>query len=249
LSRAKVTEAGLKMAPARCLHDAALAGAINMARDEALLECRTAATLRFYRWAKPTLSYGYFQAAESLAWRDFIARGYEVVRRSTGGKAILHEQELTYSLCLPESGVLAGGPAHAMQAIHTALASCMEPSSGGAIALRAEQGLLSDRPGSAWCFEDSSPLDLVTGGRKLVGSAARRRHGWVLFHGSIVVAAPAETPHIAELGAEPQLDRLRRSLGAALGFDFLDGNWTAEELVAADVAKIRHCSAAWILRA
>lgn len=219
---------------ARRLDDGALPGAENMARDEALLEVRSAPTLRFYRWARPTLSLGYFQAAGDLPLDAVRARGAEVVRRSTGGKAILHEHELTYALCAPEQGALAGGPGAAMLAIHEALADSLSAQAAAPVGLRSAPTMRSDRSGSAWCFEDSSPLDLELDGRKLLGSAARRRHGWVLFHGSLVVTAPSETPDIAALQREPDLDALTEALGRALSLNFQLGAWQAEELAAAE---------------
>lgn len=219
--------------PGRRLDDGALPGAENMARDEALLELRAAPTLRFYRWARPTLSLGYFQPAADLPLAAVRARGCEVVRRPTGGKAILHEHELTYALCAPEEGALAGGPAAAMRAVHEALAAELGRQAGATVSLREGPPLLSDAPGSAWCFEDSSPLDLALGGRKLLGSAARRRGGWILFHGSLVLARPAENPGIGALGREPDCPALAAALGAALGYAFAPGAWIPPELAAA----------------
>lgn len=210
-----------------------------MARDEALLELRVSPTLRFYRWLRPTLSLGYFQAASELPLDDLRAQGFDIVRRSTGGKAISHQHELTYSLCLPESGALRGGPAAAMAAIHVALGAELQRQAGQAIGMRdgvpQPQPLLSDCPGSAWCFEDSSPLDLILNQRKLLGSAARRKRGWVLFHGSLVVQKPDSNPDIAELGFEPDQNALTTALGAALGYDFQDGMWSQEERQASAV--------------
>ena len=162
-------------APGRRLDDPPLPGAENMARDEALLATRCIPTLRFYRWEQPTVSLGYFQAAADLPLDALRARGMAVVRRDTGGKAILHDRELTYSLCAPASGALGGGPAAAMRTIHEALATELARQAGKEVAIREQHTLQSDRAGSAWCFEDSSSLDLVLDGRKLVGSAARRR--------------------------------------------------------------------------
>jgi len=235
--------------PARRLDDPPLDGATNMARDEALLACRGVPTLRLYTWARPTLSLGYFQPAADLPLDAVRARGGEVVRRSTGGKAILHERELTYALCAPERGALAGGPAAAMTAVHQALGAELARQAGRAVPLRRDATLVSDRPGSAWCFEDSSPLDLVLGGRKLLGSAARRRDGWILFHGSLVLAAPAETPGIAALAAEPDRDALADALGRALGYLFVPGTWSESELAAADVIRSeRYADASFTLR-
>lgn len=220
--------------PARRLDDPPRAGALNMALDEALLESRREPTLRFYRWERPTLSLGYFQAAAALPLAAVRSRGGEVVRRATGGKAILHERELTYALCAPEGGALAGGPAAAMAAVHRALARELSRQAAVAIAPRAARPLQSDVPGSAWCFEDSSPLDLVLDHRKLLGSAARRRGGWILFHGSLVLAPPSETPGVASLGFEPDRDALAEALGAALGYHFRAGAWHEEERAAAN---------------
>ncbi len=200
-----------------------------MARDEALLACRSCPTLRLYRWARPTLSLGWFQEARDLPLDAVRARGGEVVRRPTGGKAILHEEELTWALCAPESGALAGGPARAMARLHEALAPLLAEAAGRPVRLRGEARLLSDRPGSPWCFEDSSPLDLVLDRRKLLGSAARRRRGWLLFHGSLVLRPPRETPGIAGLGAEPPRAAFAEVLGRALGLVFEPGGWLPAE--------------------
>ncbi|TAH35801.1 MAG: hypothetical protein EYC70_12300 [Planctomycetota bacterium] len=233
----------------RRIDDAALSGAENMARDEALLELRLMPTLRFYRWARPTLSLGYFQRHTDLPVDAVLARGGEVVRRATGGKAILHEHELTYSLCAPETGALAGGPARAMSALHQALASALSAQLRAPVSVRGGQVLASDRAGSSWCFLDSSPLDLALRGRKLLGSAARRRGGWILFHGSLVLAPPRETPDVAALGFEPDREDLAAALGAALGLRFRPGDWTAEELNAARrIAAARYAAEAFTRR-
>ena len=222
----------------RRIDDPPLAAVVNMARDEALLETRRVTTLRFYRWARPTLSLGYFQGLAGLPAEAVRARGGEVVRRPTGGKAILHEHELTYSLCAPEHGALAGGPGRAMERMHRALAAELGRQSGRAIRIRGEERLRSDVAGSPWCFEDSSPLDLVTGRRKLLGSAARRRRGWILFHGSLVLQAPRETPGVAELGVVPDLDGLAQALTQTLDVAWKPGGWQDEELARAERAAI-----------
>ncbi|MGB0954196.1 MAG: lipoate--protein ligase family protein [Planctomycetota bacterium] len=214
----------------RRLEDGALPGALNMARDEALLGLRRVPTLRFYRWDAPTLSLGYFQPAQDLPLDAVKERGCAIVRRSTGGKAILHEAELTYSLCAPEIDALSGGPAAAMTAIHEALGTELARQAGAEVPMRREMPLASDAKGSAWCFEDSSPLDLTLGSRKLLGSAARRKDGWILFHGSLVLEKPVENPDIAQLGFEPDRDALAAAMGKALGYAFDLGAWDASEL-------------------
>ncbi|MBC8369722.1 MAG: lipoate--protein ligase family protein [Planctomycetes bacterium] len=215
----------------RLIVDGALPGAVNMGRDEALLELQGVPTLRFYRWLNPTLSLGYFQRASDLDIDAARQRGCDVVRRSTGGKAILHEHELTYSLCAPEVGALSGGPAAAMTAIHDALAGELSSQSKADVFIRHQSVLQSDVKDSAWCFEDSSPLDICLDGKKLLGSAARRKNNWILFHGSLVLNTPRETPHIAALGFEPNIKQCVTALSSALGIDFVDGNWHPDELL------------------
>jgi lipoate-protein ligase A len=218
----------------RLIVDGAIAGAVNMGRDEALLELQSVPTLRFYRWQNPTLSLGYFQNAADVDIAAARQRGCDVVRRSTGGKAILHEHELTYSLCAPEVGALAGGPAAAMQAIHQSFAKELGAQSEKDVFIRQQSALKSDIVGSAWCFEDSSPLDICLDGKKLLGSAARRKNNWILFHGSLVLEVPSETPGIAALGFEPNISACVDSLATALGIDFAVGEWTPNEISLSD---------------
>ncbi len=214
----------------RLIVDGAIAGAVNMGRDEALLEMQTVPTLRFYRWLNPTLSLGYFQSADDVDLAAARQRGCDVVRRSTGGKAILHEHELTYSLCAPEVGALGGGPAAAMTSIHKALASELSSQARQEVFIRHQSPLQSDVPGSAWCFEDSSSLDICLDGKKLLGSAARRKNNWILFHGSLVIGVPRETPEIAALGFDPNIAACVTALSEALSIDFAAGEWTPSEL-------------------
>src|SRR5690349_2496197 len=102
VSSGSMSEAGWRL-----LNDPPASGAWNMAVDEALLEGvasgRSPATLRFYSWRPACLSLGYFQPFGIVDVSGCRARGVDVVRRPTGGRAILHDRELTYSLTLPAS--------------------------------------------------------------------------------------------------------------------------------------------------
>ena len=236
------------MTRARLLLDPPLAAAENMGRDEALLKTRRIPTLRFYRWARPTLSLGWFQEAAGLPCDAVRDRGGEAVRRPTGGKAILHGNELTYSLCAPEIGALGGGPGPVMELIHRAFAAELESQFGTPLQIRGKDPLDSDIEGSPWCFEDSSALDLARDGRKLLGSAARRRRGWVLFHGSLVVQPSPETPGTAFLGSEPDLEALARALGEAAGLEFGRGEWEESELARAAILADPYRDPAHLLR-
>lgn len=228
-----------------------------MGRDQALLHHHLAPTLRFYRWARPTLSLGRFQPAASLPLAEWQQRGTDLVRRATGGKAIYHDRELTYALCLPERGrlgsvpesrMLRSGPGAAMEGIHRALADELGRQASAPVGLRGDAPLASDRSGSGWCFEDSSPLDLEIGRRKLLGSAARRKHGWILIHGSLIVQAPPAHAEIGALGFEPDQDGLCAALEGLLEMDFRPGEWSAEELDTAASCAPRYQQRDWVFR-
>ncbi len=222
------------MPAGRLIRDSALPAAENMARDEALLYTRMQPTLRLYQWNKPSLSLGWFQDPALLPWQSVLERSGEMVRRPTGGKAILHEHEWTWSLCMPETGMFSQGPGRAIEILHESLAATLSPLvDPGEVRLRREASWPSDRPGSAWCFEDSSPLDLGLHGRKLMGSAARRKKGWILFHGSLVRTPPRETPNIAGLEVartDPRpCQALIQGIEQATGLAFLLGEWNLQE--------------------
>ena len=113
----------LRPSPFRLLLDPPASGAWNMAVDEVLLEAAAAdgqCTLRFYRWEEPTLSLGYFQTYADR-WQHEPSSHAAVVRRMSGGGAILHDAELTYSFAVPSHHPLANNRLGFYQAVHTAL--------------------------------------------------------------------------------------------------------------------------------
>lgn len=164
-----------------------LRGVDNMALDEALME-RAAESgewiCRVYAWSEPTVSFGRNQAAArhydpaKLAERDLPA-----VRRPTGGRAILHHREITYSVSAPVAD--AGGLHESYLLINrllvTGLGSLGIPVT---IAGARPQAML---PGPIPCFDHPSGGELVAGGRKLVGSAQWRTDKSLLQHGSILI--------------------------------------------------------------
>jgi len=161
-------------------------GAENMARDIAL-QSRAAKTgeavFSIYSWNRPTLSFGRNQPARWLYDLDKIRNaGIDVVRRPTGGRAILHHREFTYSVTAPIDGSTLQDTYshinHILQAGLARLGVLVEAASG---ADRAE--VPSVRP----CFETPAKGELIADGAKLVGSAQWREDGALLQHGSILV--------------------------------------------------------------
>jgi lipoate-protein ligase A len=201
-------------------------GPAQMALDGAILEAVSAApdaaVLRTYAWAPATLSLGYFQPA-ALIDTDPRFAAVPVVRRSTGGGAIWHDRELTYSLVLPRAHPASARPQSLYEAVHQALVEALN-AAGVPARRRGPQPTGGDRP--FLCFTDRDPEDIVVGSAKVVGSAQRRRPGAVLQHGSLVLAASPVTPElpgIAELAPGVEADpaawsaRLVAAVTAALG--------------------------------
>lgn len=198
----------------RLLIDPPLDGFTNMARDEALLDAVVAGesplTLRFYQWSEPTISLGYFQAYAALESQVGPVREMAVVRRTTGGGAILHDRELTYALVVPEKHpLLVNGPTALYCRMHDAIIAVLNelgiparsrgPTRCGEVDANDRSGGESSQAhGPFFCFARTHALDIVVGDRKLAGSAQRRASGGVLQHGSIVLeAVHAEQPSTA----------------------------------------------------
>ncbi|HEY5219408.1 MAG TPA: lipoate--protein ligase family protein [Gemmatimonadaceae bacterium] len=164
-----------------------LAGAANMACDQALMSRarRTdEAVLRIYRWAGPTLSLGRNQTARGAYDRHRAAElDVTFVRRPTGGRALLHHREVTYSVAAPESfdSTLHGAYTRINDMLLHALRAL------GVNATLAEPAGRAPRPGLAPCFAEPTAGEIVVGTRKLVGSAQWRHEGALLQHGSILL--------------------------------------------------------------
>jgi lipoate-protein ligase A len=163
---------------------------MNMAIDEAIaLSCREGnapPTLRLYQWTIPSISLGYFQRAhEVLNWQVCQQQGIRIVRRSTGGRAVYHDRELTYSIASPAGTVLFG---------KNLKETFFQIARGFAKGLE-KLGIdvsLSERatPGSRrspLCFSSPSWYEITVRGRKLMGSAQRRWADGFLQHGSLLL--------------------------------------------------------------
>ncbi|MHB1652152.1 MAG: lipoate--protein ligase family protein [Desulfitobacteriaceae bacterium] len=170
-------------------------GAKNMAIDEAILQVMAQTqdlrpTLRFYGWEPATLSLGYAQSFnKEIDEETCRASGIDIVRRPTGGRAVLHQHELTYSVIVPEVDEhVQGSVVESYLKISQALLQGLQ-----SVGIPAEmaQGDLA-KAGSAACFDAPSWYELVVDGRKLVGSAQVRKNGVLLQHGSIILHFDAE---------------------------------------------------------
>lgn len=182
----------------RLLETGALDGATNMAIDEAILEAVTAGqappTLRFYGWEPPCLSLGYSQPAEAVDWAACAERNWEVVRRPTGGQAILHVDELTYSVCAPlQEPRVAGGIVESYGRLAAGLLAGLKLIGLEPAEARPDYPNPPGSPGPV-CFDGPARYEITLvipgpGGapvpHKLLGSAQSRRLGGVLQHGTL----------------------------------------------------------------
>ena len=186
-----------------------LEGCRQMAIDawllEHSLEVEAPATpvLRFYRWSRPTLSLGHHQQLIEPHWQRLAAQGQlELVRRPSGGRAVLHAGELTYALIWPAA------PSRRRQAYRLA---CEWLRQGfAAIGLPLEFGSEPASQQLAGCFERGTTADLIhPGGAKRIGSAQLWRRGHLLQHGSILIDPPAELWRQVFGAAPPELPPLQ----------------------------------------
>ena len=177
----------------RLIIDGDLVGALNMARDMAMLEAvaegASPPTLRLYGWDPPCLSLGRHQAAEAADLDFCRAEGIDVVRRPTGGRALLHHLELTYAVVAPVGiDPLPRGLQEAYRSICKALVRAMHSLGVEAELTGGEVNVHLPSPRSTVpCFEASAGGEVVVRSRKLVGSAMRAHAGTILQHGAIVM--------------------------------------------------------------
>jgi lipoyl(octanoyl) transferase len=197
------------------------AGASNMALDALLLEdaARTArATLRLYRWSPSCLSFGRNEPALARYDRAAIEqRGWDVVRRPTGGRAVWHEQEVTYAVAAPIAAF--GSLQQSYCAIHERLAAALRT-----LGAPAQLAPTNDRPASlaaGACFASPVGGEVTVHGRKVVGSAQVRLGSALLQHGSILLGGSQE--NIQAVSRQPlaigSATALSHVLGREVTFD------------------------------
>jgi len=232
-----------------------------MAVDEALLHfaaSRGQATLRFYAWQQATLSLGYFQSAEERNLHE-ASRSCPLVRRSSGGGAILHDRELTYSLAMPNQPTAAAAR-RLYELIHGSLIEVLAEFGAGTALYRDRKTCstaqkLDTEP--FLCFQRRTCFDVIAGESKVAGSAQRRRGRAVLQHGSILLAASPLAPELLGLAettdVELSFDELAAAwagrISAALGLSGETAAFTeAEQQMASEIARERFSSPDFTLR-
>ncbi len=230
-------------------------GVFNMAMDAALLQLATErerSVVRIYQWSEPTVTLGYFQGSGQAVESPF--QGLPVVRRLSGGGAILHDQEITYSLVLPASHPARQDPSAVYQTVHRAIIRLLS-NSGLPCQLRSEfdamnsHKAITDTAAEPFlCFLRKNANDIVhASGNKIVGSAQRRRKGVTLQHGSIILNASRVVPQVPGIGElEPNFSHsdFRQSLpgmiAGSIGHSMNFRNHTEEEKsLAATIASER----------
>lgn len=256
------------MTDCQLMIDPPQAGAWNMAVDEWLLGRAVddgVMTLRFYQWAPATLSLGYFQRYDD---RKLHAASLDcpVVRRASGGGALVHDRELTYSLAVPAGHPLARDTQALYDAAHQSLVELLEQltPSGGRQFLLNRQTLARGEGEPFLCFQRRAKGDVIftdpshpnpvtaDGSHKICGSAQRKHRGALIQHGGVLLgrspAAP-ELPGLVELTglgitAEKLAELWISSLGGRLDLRLT----TAEPLSPTAIETTKFASPAWTRR-
>ena len=211
-----------------------------MAVDEVLLESAISgnvATLRWYEWCEPTISLGYFQKASDLLGDATIAT-LPAVRRLTGGGAILHDDELTYSLCLPASQTLFQQPHELYDIVHLAIVSALRQLDFP-VSLRGSTWKRPDEP--LLCFQRQDSHDVVLDGQKILGSAQRRRRGAIMEHGSLIRRASPrakQIPGLSDLFPAVLPDNFTKTITVSVAEAIAD-SWSFGELTDPELALCR----------
>jgi len=212
-------------------------GAANMERDVALLDACAAGTIagvvRLYSFSPPCLSLGRLQPGADVDVTACERDGVDVVRRPSGGRAVLHDDEVTYAVvCRTSDPVFGGNVLESCRLIHAAVAAgvarlgvetaeqCLSPD---------ERAAARERWRIADCFARPAAHELIDKlGRKLVGSAQARRRGALLQHGSVLLGPPRAAMYLHDAAQRPSRGGVRELLGRhvtreELGMALLEG--------------------------
>lgn len=168
-------------------------GSYNMALDECLIKWQSEEgflpTLRFYEWERPTVTIGYFQKNQEISLEELKKYNGDFVRRQTGGRSVLHHEELTYSVIVPEN--YPNMPVTVTEAYKVISMGILEGfkllnlDASFSVPKTAEEKDELKKPSSAVCFDAPSWYEVVVNDKKIAGSAQTRQKGSILQHGSI----------------------------------------------------------------
>jgi lipoate-protein ligase A len=159
-------------------YDERRSAALNMAVDEALLERTTRPAIRFYGWARPALSFGYFGEFEEAAK---AGEGRDLVRRWTGGGIVLHGSDLTYSIVIPVANhSFSHSPSDLYSNVHAAIRQVLFEEGINAVLAEYTSPKISEA-----CFANPAHADVLVDGTKVAGAAQRRTRTGLLQQGSI----------------------------------------------------------------
>lgn len=254
----------------------------NMAIDEAIAEShrreQSPPTLRLYAWTPACLSIGSFQSLEDeVDVERCRAIGIDLVRRPSGGRAVLHDAEWTYSVAMAEANPIAeGGIKESYRRISLGLVAAL-CRLGAPASLQPPRRKQAGEPRTGACFDSPSDYEVLVDGRKLVGSAQFRRRGMVLQHGSILtgdtngklcsllrLAEEERAALLADLqerticlgevigrpvGAQEMAQAMHQGFVEALDIELAPGELSAEELSLADsLVKTKYGTREWNYR-
>ncbi len=169
-----------------------MAPAENMAIDEAILlgvlKGISPQTIRVYDWDPPTVSFGFHQNIEKQIDLDKVKKyGLGIVRRPTGGRAVLHYDEVTYAVIANTNGIMSGSILKSYQKIGSVLIKCLDDIG---ISAEMEDGIYQNKEQKDWsnpCFASASKYEIHYKHKKIIGSAQIRKNSVLLQHGSILL--------------------------------------------------------------
>lgn len=199
----------------------AASGEENMRRDLELCERVRAGdippTLRLYTWQPWCISLGKHQSVSSLDMTAVASAGFDVVHRPTGGRAVLHADEVTYCVCVPVRDALDARRIYAEvhQILYTALSTLAPDLTFAAVDQDLRQHYAASGPLGQVCFTSHARTEILWHGKKIVGSAQRVLDGMVLQHGSILCGPGHEQLSECIVAEEDDRRRLRDSITAS----------------------------------
>ncbi len=261
----------------RVFRDPARAGAENMAADHTLAHsvaqggpssgkgsAAPPAVLRLYTWKRPTISFGRNEPVLGVYSPDSDQlRNIDLVRRPTGGRAVLHDEELTYAVAVPSRAL--GGARETYRVLNHALLNAVR-SLGTVADIHGDPNERALPLSAGPCFQSPAEGEVIANGRKLIGSAQARIGGALLQHGSIMISGDQtllstiglSTSHhqpatlseqIGEVDMERVVDAVVGSMKKCFGGGWAEGEYSADEKrMCTQLVESRYAADQWTWR-